>query len=369
MDKGFWAYLRNKVKPKKLRPVITTDQTIERQSAQAREHNAQRFRNVLPMVVSKADRNTTLRLVQTSKQIGDDVAYTGAVSRHAFDAFITTLGDVVLLLDERDKLRVGYYQYWNNAVAQDNNNAASTNTRSNAWFDAMDINWKKLKPLLDKLLIQKEKIRSPQSNVLCEYGIALGIKTYKHIDLSGLGRDLYLQDLYDDNAFPDNARVIAFNDAMTRLQKGYKQYMQDRKRNTHSTTARSFNNSTNARSFNNSTNAKCSNSSTNAKSSNNARSSNNSTTARSFNNAKRFNNAKSSNNAKHLNNSNNANNCQTQNKPDNRAVNAYTTYHGPVGANTPRLTAERSKTGVGGATTTQKKNKTKTGIQNKAKGV
>ena len=228
MDKGFWAYLRSKLKPKRVETETSKPEIVENTLARER---FEKFRSVLPMVATKVDRNTTLRLVQTSKQIGDNVVYTGVVSRHAFEAFITTLGAVVLLLDDRDKLKVGYYQYWNNAVAQDNNNTASTNTRSNAWIDAMDANWKKLKPLLDKLLVQYEKIRLPQSNVLRTYDLDVAMKAYKHIDFSMLGKDFLLQDLYDDNAFPENSRVIAFNTAMSCLQQGYKRFVQNSKKN------------------------------------------------------------------------------------------------------------------------------------------
>jgi hypothetical protein len=166
------------------------------------------FREVLPTVVPTAPNNNTNR--QNARVPQQQVNTTETVAK------LTTA--IASLLRERDRLKAGYYDYWNNATHQ-NNNAASTNTRMNAWDNDVDRNWVALKASLLEL---NERLKGVSANPAGLATLRRATAEFAQLDLSRLGKDMYVRDLYDDDAFPDNDLVVNFERIVMDWETGYR---------------------------------------------------------------------------------------------------------------------------------------------------
>ncbi len=161
------------------------------------------FREVLPSVVPTAN-NVNKRVQQQVNTTVESVAkLTSAIAS---------------LLRERERLKAGYYDYWNNTAHQ-NNNTASTNTRMNAWDNDVDRNWMALKAAMLEL---NERLKGVSANPAGLATLRRATAEFAQLDLSRLGKDMYVRDLYDDDAFPDNDLVVSFERIVMDWETGYR---------------------------------------------------------------------------------------------------------------------------------------------------
>ena len=167
------------------------------------------FREILPAVVptvtaiNNASRQNT-RVPQQQVNAAESIA--NLTSR------------IDSLLRERERLKAGYYDYWNNTAHQ-NNNTASTNTRMNAWDGDVDKNWVALKAALLEL---NERLKGVSANPAGLATLRRATAEFAQLDLSRLGKDMYVRDLYDDDAFPDDDLVVNFERIVMDWETGYR---------------------------------------------------------------------------------------------------------------------------------------------------
>jgi hypothetical protein len=161
------------------------------------------FREVLPTVVPTANANNANRQNKSNTTVESVAKLTSAIAS---------------LLRERERLKAGYYDYWNNTVHQ-NNNTASTNTRMNAWDGDVDRNWIALKTSLLEL---NERLKGVSANPAGLATLRRATAEFAQLDLSRLGKDMYVRDLYDDDAFPDNDLVVNFERIVMDWETGFR---------------------------------------------------------------------------------------------------------------------------------------------------
>lgn len=164
------------------------------------------FREVLPTVVPTV--NNALR--QSARTPQQQVNTSESIAK--------LTSNIAALLRERERLKAGYYDYWNNTAHQ-NNNAASTNTRMNAWDGDVDKNWLALKASLLEL---NERLRGVSANPAGLATLRRATAEFAQLDLSRLGKDMYVRDLYDDDAFPDDDLVVNFERIVMDWETGYR---------------------------------------------------------------------------------------------------------------------------------------------------
>ncbi len=166
------------------------------------------FREILPAVVPTAAANNASKQNTRAPQ----------QQANAAESIANLTSRIAALLRERERLKAGYYDYWNNTAHQ-NNNTASTNTRMNAWDGDVDKNWVALKASLLEL---NERLKGVSANPAGLATLRRATAEFAQLDFSRLGKDMYVRDLYDDDAFPDDDLVVNFERIVMDWETGYR---------------------------------------------------------------------------------------------------------------------------------------------------